>query len=310
MGNSYYSFSVKGKEGARIDLFLKKQLPHLSRSFIQELIQEDRVLVDEQTKEQDYLLKKGEEVKINVPHPAPPRLNISAEPIVLDVLWEDRSLLVVNKPAGMLSHPATFYQKGTLVNALLHHCPRLSGVAGVLRQGIVHRLDKGTSGVMVVAKDDYTHLALAAQFRKRVTRKIYLALAKGNPVRDKGIVEARIGRSSSNGKKMSIGGRSCREAVTHYQVVRQSGGWCLLRLHPLTGRTHQIRLHLQSINCFLVGDSLYGGKKWEDFPIRAERPMLHALTLGFFHPKKGKWMELEAPLPPDIGKAISYLEQM
>ena len=308
MGNSSYSFLVKDEGNSRIDLFLRKQLPHLSRSFIQGLIQKDNILVNEQTKEQDYLLKKGDKVKINIP--PPPRLNISAEAIGLDILWEDSYILVVNKPAGMLTHPATIEQKGTLVNALLYRCPHLSRVGGILRQGIVHRLDKGTSGVMVIAKDDYIHLALAAQFRKRVTRKIYLALARGNPVRDNGIIEARIGRNPTNGKKMSVEGRLSRDAITRYQVLIQSGDWCLVRLRPLTGRTHQIRVHLQSINCFLVGDSLYGGKRWRSFPCRVERPMLHALTLGFFHPRKGKWMELKAPLPPDMKEAIDCLEEM
>ena len=305
MNNSRYWFLVKEKEIARIDLFLKKQLPHLSRSFIQELIQKNNILVNEKTKEQDYLLRKGDRVKVSIPFSSRP--NISAEPIVLDILWEDSCLLVVNKPAGMLTHPATFKQKGTLVNALLHHCPHLSSVGGILRQGIVHRLDKDTSGVMVIAKDDYVHLALAAQFRKRVTQKTYLALARGNPVRDKGMIEAKIGRSPTNGKKMSRGGSLSRDAITRYEVLKRWEDWCLLKLHPLTGRTHQIRLHLQSINCFLVGDSLYGGKRWHSFPCRIERPMLHALTLGFFHPRRGKWMELKAPLPPDIREAIDCL---
>jgi 23S rRNA pseudouridine1911/1915/1917 synthase len=163
---------------------------------------------------------------------------------------------------------------------------------------------------MVVAKDDYVHLALAAQFRKRVTQKTYLALARGNPVRDKGMIEAKIGRSPTNGKKMSRGGSLSRNAITRYEVLKRWEDWCLLKLYPLTGRTHQIRLHLQSINCFLVGDSLYGGKRCYDFPCRIERPMLHALTLGFFHPRRGKWMELEAPLPPDIRGAIDCLEEM
>lgn len=308
MNNSCYRFLVKEKEDARIDLFLKRQLPHLSRSFIQKLIQKNKILVNEQTKEQDCLLKKGDRVKINIPSSS--RLTITAEPIPLDVLWEDSYLLVVNKPAGMLTHPATFEQRGTLVNALLYHCTHLSKVGGILRQGIVHRLDKDTSGVLVIAKDDYMHLALTAQFRKRVVQKTYLALARGRPVREKGTIEVRIGRSPMGGKKMSREGRLSRNAITRYQVLKQWEEWCLLRVHPLTGRTHQIRLHLQSINCFLVGDSLYGGKRWRDFPCRIERLMLHALTLGFFHPNKQKWMEVKAPLPSDIKEAISCLEEM
>jgi len=305
MINSSHQFLVEKKERIRTDLFLKKQLPHLSRSLIQELIQKGNILVNEQVKEQDYLLKKGDRVKIDIPFS--PQPTIIAEPISLDILWEDSHLLVVNKPAGMLTHPVSFEQKGTLVNALLYYCSHLSQVGGILRQGIVHRLDRDTSGVIVIAKDNYIHLALAAQFRKRVTKKTYLALARGKPVQDKGIIEVRIGRSPATGKKMSREGRLSREAITRYWVLKRWEKWCLLRLHPLTGRTHQIRLHLQSINCFLVGDSLYGGKKWRDFPCQIERSMLHAFTLGFFHPRKEKWMEFEAPLPLDMREAIACL---
>jgi len=305
MINSSHHFLAKEEERIRTDIFLKKQLPHLSRSFIQKLIQKGKVLINEEVKKQDYLLKKGDKVRIDIP-PSPQAV-VTAEPIFLDILWEDSYLLVVNKPAGMLTHPVSFEQRNTLVNALLYHCSHLSQVGGVLRQGIVHRLDKDTSGVMVIAKDDYVHLALMAQFRKRVIKKTYLALARGKPVQNKGIIEVRIGKSPANGKKMSREGKLSREAITHYWVLKRWGKWCLLKLHPLTGRTHQIRLHLQSINCFLVGDSLYGGKKWRDFPCRIERSMLHAFTLGFFHPRREKWMEFKAPLPSDMRRAINCL---
>ena len=305
MKNSPYSFCVQEEETERIDLFLKRRLPDLSRRSIQELIRKGEVLVNEGNKEQDYVLRKGDRVTVHIPLAA--QASVDAEPIALDILWEDSWLLLVNKPAGILTHPAAFKQKGTLVNALLYHCQNLSSVGGVLRQGIVHRLDKGTSGVMVVAKGDAVHLALAAQFRKRVTQKTYLALARGNPLRDSGTIETQIGRSPTDGRKMVRGGRSSRDAVTHYDVLKRRGDWCLLKLRPLTGRTHQIRLHLQSINCFLVGDSLYGGRRWKDFPCRIARPMLHALRLGFFHPRKGEWMEIEAPLPPDMREATVCL---
>lgn len=302
-----HQFLVDEKEGVRVDLFLKRRLPDISRSFIQELIKKDRVLVNGRVKGQDFLLKKGDRVTVNILSPSSLQSTVTAEPIFLNILWEDAHLLVVNKPAGMSTHPGSLGQKGTLVNALLYHCPRLSQVSGILRQGVVHRLDKGTSGVIIIAKDDYVHLALMAQFRKRVVRKTYLALARGKPTQDKGIIEVKIGRSPTTGKKMSREGRFSREAITHYRVLRQWEKWCLLRLNPLTGRTHQIRLHLQSINCFLVGDRLYGGKKWHDFPYPIERPMLHALALGFFHPRSGEWMEVKAPLPSDMKEAISCL---
>lgn len=306
--NISYQFLVEEEERVRTDCFLKSRLPSLSRSFIQELIQKGKVFVNDGVGKQAYLLKKGDRVRIDVPS-SPQSALVLPEPIPLDILWEDSYLLVVNKPAGMSVHPVSFKQRGTLVNALLYHCSHLSKVGGILRQGIVHRLDKDTSGAMVVAKDDCTHLALAAQFRKRVTKKRYLALARGKPSEDKGIIETKIGRSPAGGKKMSTGGKFSREAVTHYQVLKQWENWCLLELRPLTGRTHQIRLHLHSINCFLVGDKLYGGKKWQDFPGKVERAMLHAKSLGFFHPREKKWMEFEASLPLDMKQAIEVVSR-
>jgi len=305
MDNSVYQFLMKEEKRVRTDFFLKSQLPSLSRSFIQQLIQKGKVLVNGRAGRQAYLLKKGDRVRIEVP--SSPQLTLVPEPIPLDILWEDSYLLVINKPSGMSVHPISFKQRGTMVNALLYNCSHLSKVGGILRQGIVHRLDKNTSGVMVVAKDDYTHLALAAQFRKRVTKKTYLALARGKPAQGKGIIEMRIGRSPAGGKKMSREGKFSRESITRYQVLKQWGKWCLLQMQPLTGRTHQIRLHLHSINCLLVGDKLYGGKRWQDFPCKVERGMLHAKSLGFFHPGEKKWMEFEAPLPLDMKKAIDCL---
>ena len=307
MDNSVYQFLVKEEKRVRTDIFLKSQLPFFSRSFIQELIRKGKVLVNGRVGKQAYLLRKGDRVRIEVL--SFPQLTLVPEPIPLDILWEDSYLLVVNKSSGMSVHPVSFKQRGTLVNALLYHSPHLSKVGGILRQGVVHRLDKNTSGVMVVAKDDYTHLALAAQFRKRVVKKIYLALARGEPAQDKGIIEMRIGRNPAGGKKMSREGKFSREAITHYQVLKQWEKWCLLELRPLTGRTHQIRLHLHSINCLLVGDKLYGGKKWQDFPCKIERGMLHAKSLGFFHPREKKWMEFEALLPLDMKEAIEVVSR-
>lgn len=299
-------FLVQDEKKIRLDLFLKEQMPCFSRSFIQSLIRKGNVFVNKEISKQAYLVGKGDRIEVNIPPIG--QLIPTPEPIPLDVLWENSSLLVVNKPAGMLVHPVFSGQGGTLVNALLAYCDHLSEVGGILRQGIVHRLDKDTSGVMVVAKDDPTHLALAAQFRKRIVRKTYLALVRGKPSQNEGTIEAKIGRSPKAGKKMTIEGRYSREAVTTYRMLRQWGNWSLLEIHPLTGRTHQIRLHLHFINCFLVGDGLYGAKKGKDFLYQLNRAMLHAKRLGFFHPQKEKWMEFEAPLPQDMKEAIRYLE--
>lgn len=297
---------MQDEKKVRLDLFLKEKMPRFSRSFIQSLISKGKVLVNKETTRPAYLVGKGDLIEVNIPPPAQPIP--TPEPISLEILWEDRYLLVVNKPAGMLVHPVSFRQGGTLVNALLAHCDHLSKVGGVLRPGIVHRLDKNTSGVMVIAKDDPTHLALTAQFRKRIVRKTYLALVRGKPSQNEGIIEANIGRSPKAGKKMTIGGRYSREAVTTYRILRQWKNWSLLELHPLTGRTHQIRLHLRFINCFLVGDSLYATRREKDFPYKLTRTMLHAKSLGFFHPRKEEWMEFEAPLPEDMNEAIRCLE--
>lgn len=300
-----YRFRVEAEKKLRLDLFLKNNLPHLSRSFIQGTIQRGEVKVDGEVREQDYSLQRGEIVTLTLFSPI--KAEIKPEAIPLDILWEDETLMVVNKPSGMLVHPTSSQTKGTLVNALLHHSPRLSTLSGWERRGIVHRLDKDTSGAMVVAKDDHTHLALASQFRKRIVKKIYLALVQGNPPQDEGRIATRIERSSRSGIKMSVKGRGGREAVTEYKVLKKWENSSLLKLHPLTGRTHQIRLHLHSINCYLAGDKLYGGKKGRGFPYPAKRTMLHARALGFFHPGKRDWMEFTAPLPQDMKEAMEFL---
>lgn len=301
-----YRFRVEEEKKVRLDLFLRNNLPHLSRSFIQGAIQRGEVRVDGQLREQDYSLQRGQIVTLTLSPPI--KIEVKKEAIPLDILWEDETLMVVNKPAGMLVHPTPRQSEGTLVNALLHHSPRLSMVGGWERQGIVHRLDKDTSGAMVVAKDDYTHLALTSQFRKRVVKKIYLALVQGNPPQDKGRIATRMERSSHGGIKMSVKGRGGREAVTEYKVLKKWENSSLLELHPLTGRTHQIRLHLHFINCYLAGDTLYGGKKKRNFPYPVKRTMLHARVLGFFHPRKRDWMEFTSSIPRDMKEAMEFLD--
>ena len=300
-----YRFTVEEEKKMRLDLFLREKIPYLSRSFIQRLIEEENVKVNGCSSEKCLLVHKRDKILITIPPVAEPK--VKPEPIPVDILWEDENLVVVNKPAGMLSHPTSRGEKNSLVNALLFHCGHLCEMGAPLRQGIVHRLDKDTSGVMVVAKDDYTYLGLSAQFRKRVVKKTYVALVRGIPPREEGIIKGKIGRDPRCGKKMVLEGRSSHQAVTHYQALKKWKNYSLLKLHPLTGRTHQIRLHLHLINCFLMGDEIYGGKKWQDFPCKLKRAMLHAKSLGFFHPKTEEWMEFEAPLPPDMQSVINYL---
>lgn len=306
--NHAQKFVVEREEGVRLDVFLKSNLPRFSRGFIQRLIASGKVTVNEKVSKRAYPVKRGD--RINLVIPPSVRLEVKARPIPLDVLWEDDKLLVVNKPPGMLVHPTPSHkEEDTLVNALLFHCEHLSQLNGILRQGIVHRLDRDTSGAMVIAKDNCTHLSLVAQFQKREVKKVYLALARGRPPQDEGIIEARIGRNPRNGKKMAIEGKGSREAITHYRVRKNLGKWSLIELHPRTGRTHQIRLHLNSIGCFLIGDGVYGKRMGQDFPYKVGRGMLHAKILGFFHPQRRKWMEFEAPLPEDMKKAINYLDR-
>lgn len=300
-------FTVGNGEKERLDLFLKKKFSHLSRSFIQKLITKGKVTVEGRILKSAYFLKGGEKIVVTFPLFLKPL--VKAEPISIDVLWEDDFLLVVNKPAGMLTHPTGFGQSGTLVNALLSHCRHLSQIGGELRQGIVHRLDKDTSGLLIVAKDDETHLALISQFKKRIVKKVYIALVRGKPPQAKGNIEAEIGRSYRKGTRMSLRGKNPRKAKTGYQVLKEWGKWSLLKLSPETGRTHQIRLHLHCINCFLIGDSFYGGKKGREFPYKVRRGMLHAQKLSFLHPQRKEWMKFEAPLPQDMKEAINYLNR-
>ncbi len=303
-----FNFTVENGEKERLDIFLKKRFPYLSRSFIQKLIIKGKVTVEGEVSKPAYFLKGGE--RIMATFPLLLKSSVKGEPIPLDVLWEDDFLLVVNKPAGMLTHPTGFGQSGTLVNALLFHCHHLSHIGGELRQGIVHRLDRDTSGLLVVAKDDETHLALISQFKKRIVKKVYIALVRGRPSQDKGSIEAEIGRSYRKGTRMSLKGKNPRKAKTGYQVLKEWGKWSLLKLSPETGRTHQIRLHLHCINCFLIGDSFYGGKKGREFPYKVRRGMLHAQKLSFLHPQRKEWMEFEAPLPQDMKEAIKILGEI
>ena len=295
------------KGGRRLDVFLKEHFSNFSRSFIKKLIGQGRITVNSKVEKPSYLLKRGDSIEVVVP--CEEELSVVAEPIELNIIFEDEHLIVVNKPSGMTVHPVYLGQKGTLVNALLYYTKNLSQLGGPLRPGIVHRLDKDTSGIMVVAKTDVSHLALAMQFRKREVEKRYLALVRGKPSKPQGIIDVKIGRKKKGGIKRVIEGECAREAVTSYKVLKNWKKWSLLEVHPLTGRTHQIRIHLKMLNCFLIGDRLYGGKLARDFPVKVERAMLHSRILGFFHPIKKEWMRFEAPLPQDMKEIIDYLER-
>ena len=290
--------------GLRLDRFLHRELPERSRAFLQKLIKQGDVRVKGRAARASYKVRAGDEVHIEIP---PPRsLDVRPEEIPLDVLFEDSDLIVVNKPAGLVVHPAAGNRQHTLVNALLHHCRGgLAGIGGVERPGIVHRLDKGTSGCLVVAKTDYAHQALVAQFKSRDVNKIYRVVCRGRFERSSGRVETLIGRSERDRKKMSARVTRGRPAVTDYRVLKQFPDFALLELHIHTGRTHQIRVHMAHIGHPVLGDGTYGGK----FGIRnsqseksVARPMLHAYKLGFTHPRSQQFVEFIAPVPEDMVK--------
>ncbi len=285
--------------GQRLDRFLRQEISEHSRAFLQKLIEAGHVVVNGGTVKASYKVRAGDKVRVEVP---PPRaLETLAEDIALDVLFEDSDLVVVNKPAGLVVHPAAGNREHTLVNALLHHCRgELAGIGGVERPGIVHRLDKGTSGCIVVAKTDFAHKALVVQFKSREVKKIYRAVCWGKLARPSGRIETIIGRSERDRKKMSARTSRGRPAVTDYRVLKQFADFALVELHIHTGRTHQIRVHMAHIGHPVLGDATYG--RAQQTNISVARPLLHAYKLGFTHPRSQKFMEFTAPVPEDMLK--------
>jgi 23S rRNA pseudouridine1911/1915/1917 synthase len=296
-------------DGQRLDRFLVSVLEQQSRSQIQKLIADGRVAVDRRDARANLAVRTGDRITVDVPEVA--AATVAAEPLPLDILYQDADLVVVNKPAGMVVHPGAGHGSGTLVNALLHHVGDLSGVGGETRPGIVHRLDRGTSGVMVVAKNDFAHQALSRQFHDREVEKEYVALVWG-VVHAGRRIDAAIGRDPANRQKMSARARHARTAVTRITRAHALPGLTLCQVAIHTGRTHQIRVHLSAIGHPIVGDALYGGVH-RRVPgdiravLRLERPFLHAERLVFHHPRDGRRMEFMAPLPDDLQRVLDEL---
>lgn len=290
----------KEDEGKRIDVFLAAELDY-TRSYIKKLIVDGLVFVNGKTVKPSYKVKENDEVVVNIPEAE--KIDVLPENIPLDILYEDDDIIVINKPQGMVVHPAPGNYSGTLVNALLYHCKNLSGINGILRPGIVHRLDKDTSGVMVIAKNDKAHISLSNQIKERSVFKKYVAIVEGVIKDEEGKIETLIGRHPVDRKKMAVI-EDGRYALTLYKVLERFKENTLVEVVIKTGRTHQIRVHMAYIGHPVVGDHVYGFKKQK---FKLEGQALHSRVLGFIHPTKGVYMEFEAPLPEYFKKLIEIL---
>jgi len=313
-GQAFTLTAGKADHGKRLDRFLSDHLPDTSRTQIQRYIREGFVLLNAAQAKGGTKVREGNRISGQIP--APMVSEVTPEELPIQFLYEDEHIVVVNKPPGMVVHPAGRVTSGTLVNTLLFHVRDLQGVGGVLRPGIVHRLDKGTSGVMVVAKNDLAHEALVRQFKGREVKKIYLALVYGRVEAEEGAVTAPMGRHPTDRKRFSVRTRQPKEALTQWLVKERFRGITLVQVSPKTGRTHQIRVHMSSIGHPLVGDPLYTKKRWldriEDPRLRAlikslGRQALHAFLLAFRHPASGEPVEFTAPMPDDMETILEAL---
>ena len=314
-GGKPFSLRVSEKDqGRRLDQFLSETNLNLSRSQAKRLIEKKFILLNKGPTKPSAHVKAGDIISGNLPKPE--SLSLKPEPIPLSILYEDSSIIVIDKPSGMVVHPAYGNPSGTLVNALLYHCKDLAGINGVLRPGIVHRLDKDTSGVMVVAKDDQAYHQLTKQFKNRTVEKVYLAIAYGRFGQDEGSIDSAIGRHPSERKRMSTKTKKGRPAITLWKVIERFDGFTLLEILPRTGRTHQIRVHLSSMGHPLLGDPLYGRKgrlgAIHDSVLREclkkmNRQALHAQRLEFNHPRTGERIQFVSPIPQDTRDVLEWL---
>lgn len=310
-----FNFSVDETEvGCRLDKWLSLQLPEISRSYVQKLIEKKKVFVNKHSEKSSYKLSPGDSVEVELPEPEV--WHIKPEEKKLDVLYEDDDLLVINKAVGVVVHPAPGHRAGTLVNHLLYHCNGLSTLGGILRPGIVHRLDQGTSGVLVVAKNDFAHLGLSKQFQKHSIIREYIGLVFGRVTPLSGVIEKEIGRSPKDRKKMATI-RGGKPAITEWEVLNHFNQLSLLKLTLKTGRTHQIRVHLSDKGWSVVGDSVYGAgvrrissiknKAIRELLKNIDHPLLHAKRLSFTHPRLGKIIDIESEPPEDFRKILMEL---
>ena len=301
MMDRYETIVQKKDSGERLDSFLAAHMSGHSRSSVQKLIEKGMASVNGRAVKSNYRIKAGDGIEVLLPPPERPE--VEPEDIPLDIVYEDSALLVINKPAGMVAHPAPGSRSGTLVNALLYHSGSLSASGDAARPGIVHRIDKDTTGLLVVAKNETAHRSLAGQLKAHSIKRKYIALVRGDIEEDGGTIEAPIGRHPVDRKRMAVVARNSRDAVTHFCVIRRFSGYTLVEARLETGRTHQIRVHMHYIGHPVVGDPKYG-KPGE---LGAKGLMLHAAALGFVHPEKDEYMEFEAPLPQHFKSVIEAL---
>ena len=292
------------QENLRIDKYLAQTVPDISRSYLQKLVTDGQVLVNGVPVKTSYKLKAEDVVQVTIPEPEV--LQIIPEDIPLDILYEDADILIVNKPKGMVVHPAAGHTTGTLVNAVMYHCKdELSSINGVLRPGIVHRIDMDTTGVLVVCKNDMAHQSLAEQLKVHSITRIYYAIVYDNLPEEEGTIHKSIGRHPTNRKKQAVNVKNGRDAITHYRVLeRLQGKYTLVECRLETGRTHQIRVHMASIHHPLLGDTLYGPAK---DPFHLQGQTLHAGVLGFVHPRTGQYVEFRAELPEYFQELLNRL---
>lgn len=303
MPDNIFLKAEKSDAGQRIDKFLSDNIENTTRSAVQNLIDKDKITVNNKIVSKNYKLREGDIISVEIPDPENP--DVTAENIPLDIVYEDDDLLIVNKPKGMVVHPAHGNYTGTLVNALLYHCKdSLSGINGVIRPGIVHRIDKNTSGLLIVAKNDISHVRLSEQIKIHSFTREYEAIACGYFKDKSGTVDAPIGRHHTDRKKMCVTYENSKNAVTHYEVIKQYGGYAHLRLRLETGRTHQIRVHLSYINHPVLGDDVYG-KPYKGI----DGQCLHARKIGFIHPTTGEYMEFTSELPEYFQKILRIIEK-
>lgn len=302
-----YDWTIEAEQaGERIDKFLATQSEDWSRTQIQGWIGEGLVTVNDRVVKGNYRLNEEDELLLRVP---PPRdCKVEPEPLPFDIVYEDEDVLVVNKPRGLVVHPAPGHYSGTLVNGLLYHCKDLSGINGVLRPGIVHRIDMDTSGLLMVAKNDRAHLSLSEQLKQHTVTRHYTAIVHGCVEHDKGTIDAPLGRDPRNRQQMAVVLKNGKSAITHFTVLKRFTDYTLVDLQLETGRTHQIRVHMKFIGHPLLGDPKYGGKQDADgIPIQGQA--LHAGILGFNHPSTGEYLEFTTPLPADMQNVLHFIEK-